>query len=506
MYENLTYEVILQRMLDRVPADIDKREGSIIYDALAPAAAELAQAYANLDWNANLYFGDTSSGEFLERKAADFGTTRMLATKALRKGLFYDSQNNPFDVPVGSRFSIEGVNFVVIEQLATGQFKMECETAGIIGNQQFGTLIPIEYINGLSKAELSDVLDPGEDEETDEALRNRYYLRVRSPSSSGNKADYVNWTLEVAGVGGVSVIPVRDGPGTVSIAIINTNKEPADQLLVDTVQDYIAPPWANNVEAETMMIGGSGATIDNTQSDDIGDSVKMIYDAAGNGTITHVNLNTLLQQPGIWQARILIKVDDNVGVNDLLQIGIYNVSDAAWAKVSPSSSTDAVQTLQGDDLTASFHEIIQAFYWDGQDQIELRITRLQSDTTTQVWVDSVTFRSTFSKDTGDGKAPVGSKVTVEPAELALINISATLTISSGYNADSVKSAVQQNITNYIQSLAFTDDNDVRYVRIGQAILDTTGVQDYQNLQVNGGTANITVGAQEVAVVGTVTLT
>ena len=39
----MTYEEILQRMLGRVPNTIDKREGSLIYTALAPAAAELIQ-------------------------------------------------------------------------------------------------------------------------------------------------------------------------------------------------------------------------------------------------------------------------------------------------------------------------------------------------------------------------------------------------------------------------------------------------------------------------------
>ncbi|UTW69876.1 hypothetical protein KHA80_02945 [Anaerobacillus sp. HL2] len=33
MYEHQTYEAILARMLDKIPDDIDKREGSIIYDA-----------------------------------------------------------------------------------------------------------------------------------------------------------------------------------------------------------------------------------------------------------------------------------------------------------------------------------------------------------------------------------------------------------------------------------------------------------------------------------------
>ena len=45
MYENITYESILQRMLDRIPDDMDKREGAVIYDALAPAAVELQLMY-----------------------------------------------------------------------------------------------------------------------------------------------------------------------------------------------------------------------------------------------------------------------------------------------------------------------------------------------------------------------------------------------------------------------------------------------------------------------------
>ena len=48
MYENITYESILQRMLDRIPDDMDKREGAVIYDALAPAAVELQLMYIEL--------------------------------------------------------------------------------------------------------------------------------------------------------------------------------------------------------------------------------------------------------------------------------------------------------------------------------------------------------------------------------------------------------------------------------------------------------------------------
>ena len=45
MDETQSFDSIMNRMLDSVPANIDKREGSVIYCALAPAAAELAQMY-----------------------------------------------------------------------------------------------------------------------------------------------------------------------------------------------------------------------------------------------------------------------------------------------------------------------------------------------------------------------------------------------------------------------------------------------------------------------------
>ena len=42
MYEAKTYEALLQAKLARVAASLDKREGSIIFDALAPNSLESA--------------------------------------------------------------------------------------------------------------------------------------------------------------------------------------------------------------------------------------------------------------------------------------------------------------------------------------------------------------------------------------------------------------------------------------------------------------------------------
>ena len=57
-YEDMTYEVILKRMINRVIdkyPNIDYREGSLIYNALSPAALELAIMYIGY-YNYSLFF------------------------------------------------------------------------------------------------------------------------------------------------------------------------------------------------------------------------------------------------------------------------------------------------------------------------------------------------------------------------------------------------------------------------------------------------------------------
>jgi uncharacterized phage protein gp47/JayE len=202
VYEDQTFETILERMLDRVPDGLDKREGSFIYDAMAPAAMELPQMYVELDINANLIFADTASGDYLDRSIAWSGVTRKKATKAQLRGLFYNTSNTLMDIPVGSRFAIGAINYKVISRLSLGEYRLEAEVEGVTGNQHFGALIPIGFINNLERAELTELLIHGTDRETDDALRQRYLDSARRPATSGNKYHYIEWALEVSGVGG----------------------------------------------------------------------------------------------------------------------------------------------------------------------------------------------------------------------------------------------------------------------------------------------------------------
>lgn len=241
MYEHMTFDYILQRMLSRVPETIDKRQGSVIYDACAPAAVELAQMYIEMDVNYNLSFADTASGEYLTRKAAEFGVNRTPATAAVRKGLFYNSNNSLFDVAMGTRLALNDLTFVVTQRIGTGTYQLRCESNGVIGNEQFGALLPIDYVANLARAELVEVLVPGEDEETDEALRQRLYDTVNEPAFGGNVADYKNKINAIPGVGAAKVDPAWNGGGTVKSTIIASDWSVPSMSLVSEVQIIMDP-------------------------------------------------------------------------------------------------------------------------------------------------------------------------------------------------------------------------------------------------------------------------
>lgn len=65
MYEDQTYENILDRSLARVASDVDKREGSIIMNAIAPVSAEHADVYIQLGVAVNIIIDDNGR-EFVD--------------------------------------------------------------------------------------------------------------------------------------------------------------------------------------------------------------------------------------------------------------------------------------------------------------------------------------------------------------------------------------------------------------------------------------------------------
>lgn len=228
-------------MLERVPEDVDKLEGSIIYDAVAPAAIELANLYADLGIILRQIYADTADGDNLTSRLAEFGVYRDLATFAIRKAMFTDSNDHLLDVPISSRHRLNNVVYAVTERISQGVFKVKAETIGAVGNKDFGDLLPVEPIEGLGKAILTDVLIAGKDEETDDSLYEKYIEQINERAFGGNRADYKEKITSIEGVGGVKLFRAPSGGGTVGAVVIGADYYTPSPSLIETVQTAIDP-------------------------------------------------------------------------------------------------------------------------------------------------------------------------------------------------------------------------------------------------------------------------
>lgn len=239
MYEHKTVSVIMTSMLERVPDTVDKREGSIIYDALAPAAVELANTYTELDYLLEQLYADTAEGEFLDRRAAERGLERKAATTAVITGVF------DVAIEIGARFYCGDFSYIVISDTGLTDdgytYQLQCEIAGADGNIHTGTLIPVEYIEGLTGAQVKELSVAGEDEEDDASLRQRYMDGIGAQAFGGNIADYKQKIGEIDGVGKVKVTPRAEPDDVVLITILSSNNEPPSAELIATVQTQVDP-------------------------------------------------------------------------------------------------------------------------------------------------------------------------------------------------------------------------------------------------------------------------
>ena len=244
-YEDMTYEVILQRMMDRVTAkypNLDNREGSIIFNALAPAALELAVMYTELDNSLSESFVNTASREYVLIACEQMGMDVSVfdASAGVHKGIFN------VEVPIGSRWNCDLYNYTVTESLGKETdgyaYRMECETTGTAPNNQTGNLTAITDIpSGLTTATLVECLIEGENETSDEDVKSAYFEFVNSTVTDGNVAQYERWCSEYEGIGNSKVIPLWNGSNTVKVSILSASNRAATDELVAEFQEYLDP-------------------------------------------------------------------------------------------------------------------------------------------------------------------------------------------------------------------------------------------------------------------------
>ena len=235
----MDFNQIMERLLSNVPNTLDKREGSLIWDALAPAARELADMYEAIEEKLRNTFAGTANREWLIKRCAEIGISPLPATYSVRKGIFTPAS---LELNIGERFNYDDLNFTITEKLEDGVYALQCETKGVSGNFGTGSLIPIQYIQGLETATLTgEILVYGEDEEETEVLRKRYFDTLPTMTLDGNVAQYSKWCREFPGIGNFKIFPLWNGKNTVKVSILSSENTLASQTLIDDFQEYLDP-------------------------------------------------------------------------------------------------------------------------------------------------------------------------------------------------------------------------------------------------------------------------
>lgn len=255
--ENQSLDEIHKRMLDQLPADIDKSEGGHPWNLTRPtayAAAYFAEyimveaiklifpKYAQDYADVMIDHADTRG---LERKTATYAVGEIIVTG-----------DAGTEIPAGTSFSTASVNgepaveFVTVEDAKiddTGSVTIEIQAveAGTVGNVPADTIIlKANQISGISGVTNLEDTTGGTEEESIESLQARIVDLDKSKAASyvGSEADYRRWALEVNGTGSAVIVPASDESGLITIILTDANGEPANDELCETVYNHIIRP------------------------------------------------------------------------------------------------------------------------------------------------------------------------------------------------------------------------------------------------------------------------
>jgi uncharacterized phage protein gp47/JayE len=365
MFESKTYEALLKSALARVDPSIDKREGSMVMNGVAPSMAELAQLYIGLDFVFSATYLLTAPREYLIKRASDRNMSPYPASAAVFRAEFNKEVAN------GTRFSCEDLNFVVTGRMENADtdtglaHQVTCETVGSIANGYAGTLIPIEYVDGLTHAELVELIVPGDDEEDTEVFRQRVLDSFQSQAFGGNQADYTEKVVAMAGVSAVKVHPVWNE------SIAPSSLIPDD----DVTAWYEASVGALSAPVAAWLTAVYTAAKDKLLT--VGGTVKLVIMASNNAAPSSALLEEVqtavdpVQNAG--EGLGLAPIGHVVNVTGVEEEPVNITLNLTYAS---GWSWEAVRSYVEAVIDSYFEELASA--WSGSDYLTVRISQIES--------------------------------------------------------------------------------------------------------------------------------
>lgn len=241
MFSEQTYEIMKERILSKFPLMLDKREGSYSDSLISPLVEELAKAYMSMGDILSLGFIETNFDTFLDKRVSEFGVYRKQGTKATGEVIVTGSDGTA--ISNGTLLIVNDLKYVVLNDVQLpieNILYVEALEVGERYNILTGTELKlIESNSNITNLVAHSDFKNGLDIETDEDLRKRFVKVVNNPSTSGNKAHYEEWALEVQGVGNAKVYPLWNGNGTVKVLITDSNNKQVTEDVINNCKYHI---------------------------------------------------------------------------------------------------------------------------------------------------------------------------------------------------------------------------------------------------------------------------
>lgn len=241
LFESVTPETIKESILAAAEG-LDTREGSYFNNLVSPAAYEMYRVYQAMEAFLPILFPDETSGEWIDRRCADYGIKRKEGVRA-SVTLTFTGQKGAV-VPQNTQVLTEaGLVFRTDNELTlsgtTGTVTATADSVGEKYNLPAGSITVMQSVISGIESVTSGEATGGIDPESDASLCARLYDYLQRPSTSGNKYDYERWAREVDGVEAAKTLPLWNGPGTVKVLLAGAGMTPAGSDVVEACRAHI---------------------------------------------------------------------------------------------------------------------------------------------------------------------------------------------------------------------------------------------------------------------------
>lgn len=245
-----TFDQIVNEIFARLTAAgiTDFNPGSVARTLVEAFAYGLDEVWYAISQVPDKFFIDKATGEWLDRRAWEWGLTRNPGTKAKGNVIVSRSTPAPFGqlIPKGTQFAYGDLVYQSTQdaELPQGATEAAVPVEAVAVGKAYNLPAGVELKQvGIAISLIETVrvapegITGGVDPESDEELRQRIMATIKNPIRGGTKRDYETWA-QAAGAKVAKCIPAARGPGTVDVLVITQSGLPDEQFL-QQVQAYI---------------------------------------------------------------------------------------------------------------------------------------------------------------------------------------------------------------------------------------------------------------------------